>query len=463
MSDTTGSEDVQRLLERAAAAGPSDASFNAFTRIVLSGADATAREGVPDDVLVETLQRAFEGHAQKPAGGHRSAVSRMHATTAGGSYLSLVLLVNDDMPFIVDSVIGELQARGHMPLLVLHPILKTERNGAGMRERIVGAGDANWADGMQESIFAAVIDEISDAAASELAGALDSVLRDVRSAVADWRPMVSCLEGVVRQFERAPPQIAPGVLSETLEFCRWLIDGQFTFLGMRAYRLVGDAGSGTLEPVEDSGFGVLRDPGVPVLSKGGKPLEITPEIRRQLFAPHPLLITKSDMRSRVHRHAYMDYVGLKTYGADGRQNGELRMVGLFTSQAYTERPGAIPLLRQKVEAVLRRTGYAPGSHDGKMILNVIEHFPRDELFQIRDDMLAEWARAILDLDLRPRVRLLIRRDGFDRFVSALVYVPRERFSTQIRAQIGDALARGAGGHVSAFTPFFPEAALIRVH
>lgn len=257
--------------------------------------------------------------------------------------------------------------------------------------------------------------------------------------------------------------MAPGILNESLAFCQWLIDGQFTFLGLREYKLIGDLDSGHLEADEGSGLGVLRDPSAMVLSKGGEPLQLTPEIRQRMFSPNPLIITKSDLISLVHRRTHMDFIGLKTYDRDGLQTGELRVVGLFTSRAYTERATNIPLLRQKVEVVLQKTTVTPGSHDGKAILNVIENFPRDELFRISNDMLAEWSREILDLDLRPRVRVFTRRDRFDRFVSALVYVPRERFSTLIRMQIGDALCRAFGGHVSAFTPFFTEAALIRVH
>src|SRR5690606_35973411 len=117
--------------------------------------------------------------------------------------------------------------------------------------------------------------------------------------------------------------------------------------------------------------------------------------------PDPLIITKANVRSRVHRRTHMDYIGVKTYRTDGSLNGELRIVGLFTSQAYVKSPRDIPILRQKVEGVLALAGHPPESHAGKSLLNVLETFPRDELFQISTDELAVWSAGILDLELRP--------------------------------------------------------------
>ena len=169
------------------------------------------------------------------------------------------------------------------------------------------------------------------------------------------------------------------------------------------------------------------------------------------------------MRSRVHRRVYMDYVGVKRFDRDGKLIGEFRIVGLFTSTAYTRSMRTIPYLRRKVDAVLTRAGFDPDGHSGKALVNVLENYPRDELFQIDEDTLYQFALAILQLDERPRVRVLPRRDRFDRFVSVLVYVPRERYDSGVRKAIGDYLADVYQGHVSAFYPFFPEGPLVRVH
>src|SRR5262249_1513871 len=160
---------------------------------------------------------------------------------------------------------------------------------------------------------------------------------------------------------------------------------------------------------------------------------------------------------------YMDYVGVKRFDRGGKLVGEFRIVGLFTSTAYTRSTRSIPYLRRKVDAVVKRAGFDPDGHSGKALVNVLENYPRDELFQLDEDTLYEFALAVLQLDERPRVRVLPRRDRFDRLVSILVYVPRERYDSAVRKAIGDYLANAYQGRVSAFHPFFPEGQLVRTH
>src|SRR6476660_3564144 len=186
-------------------------------------------------------------------------------------------------------------------------------------------------------------------------------------------------------------------------------------------------------------------------------------MRALLKQPTLLIVTKSSGRSRVHRRVYMDYVGVKRFDRDGRLVGEFRIVGLFTSTAYTRSTRSIPYLLRKVDAVLARAGFDPDGHSGKALVNVLENYPRDELFQLDEDTLYQFALAVLQLDERPRVRVLPRGDRFDRFVSILVYVPRERYGSGVRKAIGDYLADAFKGRVSAFQPFFPEGQLVRVH
>ncbi|MCL4767117.1 MAG: NAD-glutamate dehydrogenase [Hyphomicrobiaceae bacterium] len=416
------------------------------------------------EALAGIARSSFAFAETKPRGRHKIRRHAVTLETASGSQpFTLVEIVNDDMPFLVDSIIGELQARGISALLVLHPILKVRRSGQGGLKRILGPGDSNWGDGTQESWIVLLLDAMTPAAADSLTETLSSVLDDVRVAVTDWQTMTARFDRAIHTLETSPPPIAPGLLSESLAFCRWLVDGQFTFLGLREYRLAGSEETGDLVPMEGSGLGVLRDQGLPVLSRRGAALAMTPEIRSHFFAPHPLVITKSNIMSRVHRRAFMDYVGLKTYKSDGSLAGELRLVGLFTSQAYTQPPQQIPFLRHKIETVIAQSGFAPGSHAAKAIANVLVTFPRDELFQVDEELLLGWARGIIDLDLRPRVRLFARLERFGRYVSVLVFVPRDRFTTSVRERIAAILAEAYGGSVRTFTPFFTEGPLVRVH
>jgi glutamate dehydrogenase len=232
---------------------------------------------------------------------------------------------------------------------------------------------------------------------------------------------------------------------------------------MRAYDLAGDPETGELNAAPEKGLGILRDPGLQVLRRGNELVAMTPEVRRFFFSPAPLIITKANVMSRVHRRVHMDYVGVKTYSPRGAPTGELRIVGLFTSHAYVRPAAEIPVLRHKVAAVLDAAGHPPASHDAKAITNILNNFPRDELFQIGVDRLKAWVDGILDLETRPRVRVFVRVDRFDRFVSALVYVPRDHFNSQVRERIGALLSASYQGRQVAFFPFFPaDGLLVRV-
>ncbi|MBI4723456.1 MAG: NAD-glutamate dehydrogenase, partial [Rhodomicrobium sp.] len=167
--------------------------------------------------------------------------------------------------------------------------------------------------------------------------------------------------------------------------------------------------------------------------------------------------------SAVHRQVHMDTIGIKLYGEGGKIEGEMRVAGLFTASAYNLSTTSIPLLRLKVEKVLRSSGYPLDSYSGRALLNVLETFPRDELFQISADQLARISEEILKIELTPRPRVFIRRDEFGRFISALVYVPRERYSTGVRVSIVKMLEEAFGGRLESVTPFFPEGAMVRMH
>ena len=170
---------------------------------------------------------------------------------------------------------------------------------------------------------------------------------------------------------------------------------------------------------------------------------------------------KSNQVSRVHRRAYMDYIGVKRYGPDGRPRGEVRFLGLFTAAAYDEPTRVVPLVRRKVANVLARAAKTEGSHDRRRLTTVLESYPRDELFQIDEDDLLTIALGAVHLYDRPRLGLFVRRDPFDRFVSVLLYTPKDRFTAALADRAGEILARAWGGRVSASYPAFSDAPLAR--
>ena len=365
------------------------------------------------------------------------------------------------MPFLLDSVMAELTEQGLDVRLVLHPILTVERDHTGALIGFRGDGPAVGA-ARRESFIHIHVERIEDEARQEqIVKAINAVLGDVRLCVADWRPMLARVGELIVEIKNNPPPLPVDEIAEATQFLEWLVANNFTFLGVREYAMTGDERGYVVVP--DSGLGILRLPDVHVLRRGNELVSITPEIMEFLREPRQLIITKANVRSRVHRRVHMDYIGVKRFDDNGQMIGEFRIVGLFTSTAYTRATRSIPYLRRKVDNLMRRSGFDPDSHSGKAFAAVLENYPRDELFQIDEDTLYGFARAIMHLDERPRVRVLPRRDRFDRFISIMVYVPRDRYDSAIRVAIGRHLASAYNGRVSAFYPSFPEGLLARVH
>jgi glutamate dehydrogenase len=419
---------------------------------------------VPDDVaqlgpndLAKLAARAWEALRKRAPGAPKISCETVTLEDSGPrKAVTVVEIVNDDMPFLVDSVMSELTERRVAIRLVAHPVFGVRREG----ERLVELGAADAVAGERESFIHIHLDPIADdAARADLVAALSTVLGEVRLAVQDWRPMRERVTAIVEEMKNNPPPLPVDEIAEAVQFLQWLLADNFTFLGMRDYQLQDNA----LEPDFDSALGVMRAHDLRVLRRGSELVEYTPEVMAFLKEPRPLIIAKANIRSHVHRRVHLDYIGIKRFDAGGNLLGEQRIIGLFTSTAYTRTAQSIPYLRRKIAHIERRAGFDPGSHSGKALANVLEHYPRDELFQVDEDTLYDFALAILQLDERPRVRVLARVDRFDRFVSVLVYVPRERYDSSVRAKIGDYLAIAFDGSIVAYYPYFPEGPLVRVH
>ena len=248
-----------------------------------------------------------------------------------------------------------------------------------------------------------------------------------------------------------------------MAFLRWLSADNFIFLGVREYEYTGGLDTGQLESKPGTGLGLSRDESMRLLARDQGQPALTPQIRAYFLNSPPVIVAKGNGKSTVHRPAHMDIIGIKLYGRDGRIAGQLRIAGLFAASAYNLSTLNIPLLRHKVETVLQGAGYPAGSHSERALLNALETFPRDELFQIPPEQLSRIVSEIVKTDLTPRPRVFIRRDEFERFISALVYVPRERHNTEVRVAIVRTLEEAFGGRLGSVTPFYPEGAMVRVH
>ncbi len=424
-----------------------------------------------DDVLAyrpEALAAACT-HAREQLSAWNGEDAHVHvgpvdALDLAGRALTVVTIVDRNMPFLYDSVMGEISNVHRDICLAAHPILSVHRAGDGaIKDISLSIGGQDDEKSQKVSIIQIHIPRLAATAIEALHASLAGVLDHVHRAVADWRPMLTKMDSVVTELKNAGGSQNLAEREEALAFLDWLRDDNFTFLGMREYNYRGSGKNATVERAEKTGLGILSDPNVRVLRLGSDHVTTTPELLAFLQGPDALIVTKANVRSLVHRRTYMDYIGVKRYDDSGRVVGEVRIVGLFTSTAYTRSVQRIPLLRSKTKAVVNSFDFDEESHSGKVLLNALESYPRDELFQIDVPMLAGFCEQIIELSDRPRVRVLPRIDRFDRFVSVLVYVPRDQYDSDARERIGAYLKDAFDARVSAYYPAFPEGGVARVH
>ncbi|MDQ3376091.1 MAG: NAD-glutamate dehydrogenase, partial [Actinomycetota bacterium] len=369
-------------------------------------------------------------------------------------------VLTDDMPFLVDSTRMEVNTRGYSIHLMLHPIMKVRRDDEGRLAEVLPA-EAEEEDAVSESVIHVEVDRQTEPEVlEELRACTERVLRQVHAAVEDWPAMLERVDEIVSGFE-APPPLDEDDLAEARAFLGWISDNNFTFLGYREYDLTTENGEDALMGVENTGLGILR-------ASGRKPrshsfAKLPPEVRRLARQPNLLNLTKANSRSTVHRPSYMDYVGVKKFDENGNVTGERRFLGLYTFSAYSMSVFEMPIVRRKVRYVMERSGFSKGSHNEKDLVEILETHPRDELFQISKEELFDIAMGILHLQERQRVRLFVRRDTYGRFFSCLVYVPRDRYDTEVRRRMQDILQDSLGGIGSAFDVRLSESVLARLH
>lgn len=423
-----------------------------------------------------TRQALVTTHVDLAAGkGLRDAVVKV---TPMRQY-ALVQIVHDDMSYLVDSVTSELTRQGHAIRIVAHPTVITHRHQESGRLLAVhrvptqsgtASGDTTAAladlgplmagEGaravVESWIGIQTVGPLTEDQAADLEHGLEEVLADVRAAIADTDRMRSAAFTAARALAHDAPPSVQGVRQST-ELLNWMEDGHFTFTGYREYLLQSGDNGQVLVALEDTGLGILRHrPSAP-------PAPLSIAGRNQIERPNPLIITKANSRSRVQRAAYMDYVAVKTYGADGRVTGERRFIGLWDPKAYTTSVEDIPLIRDKVAAVLALSGFPRDSHSGAELQQILETHPRDELFQVDVEELWETCRQILQLQERRRTRLFLRPDTYGRFMNALVFLPRDRYNTAVRGRIQDVLLETLGGESLDFQVRLTESVLARLY
>ncbi|GAA1632081.1 NAD-glutamate dehydrogenase [Actinoplanes couchii] len=372
---------------------------------------------------------------------------------------SVLRIVTDDMPFLVDSVIALLTAHNLQAHLMVHPLIVVRREPLGALAQLepeVEPDDAIDGD-LVESWIRIEIDPVRRPEAREqLLNEVRRVLTDVRDAVEDWPKMRQRAVDIADELSGTTLPVPDKDVTDSIELLRWLADDHFTFLGYREYRL--DA-EGLLTASPGSGLGILRGAGKPRRLAA----EMAPEVYERAMEQRLLMITKANSRATVHRSAYLDYIGVKSFDDAGNVVGERRFLGLFSSSAYRTSVRELPVVRRKVQEVMDRSGLSPRGHSGKDLLQILETYPRDELFQIKTDDLYEAVIGVLRMAGRRQLRLFLRRDGYGRFISCLIYLPRDRFTTGNRLRMQEILLRELNGVGVDYTTRVTERLLARVH
>src|SRR5215467_9786687 len=463
MVDVAG-EELASLLDKAAGLAQAQGATITGVGDLRNFLDAYYRH-MPLEELLEAGPARMAGVAAEHA---RLAASRPQGralvqVSAGGMYSALeesrgsVDIGTDDMPFLVDSITMELTRHGLESFHVIHPQLLVRRDLTGTLWEVVGPPTEarHGHDEIAESWTHIEIDTSSGVSLAELEKDLQRVLLDVRVAVEDYPKMA---EAAVRLADRLAAEGARAP-AETEALLRWLADNHFTFLGYREYDLLEGQDGMALQAVPGTGLGILRHD-----KRGSSSFAaLPPEVRARVKDPQRLILTKANSRSTVHRRSYLDYIAIKRVSPGGEINGEYRFLGLYTHDAYHESITRIPVLRRKLASVLEQARVAPDSHDGKDLTEILEGYPREELFQISVEELTPIALGVLHLRTHRQTRLFLRKDVYGRFMSCMVYLPRDRYTTRVRLRIQEILREALHGVAVEYSAMVGEAAMARLH
>jgi len=376
-----------------------------------------------------------------------------------------IQVITDDMAFLVDSLVAAVSSFGVNVNGLFHPVVSGKRDEEG---RWLPAKDES--DSVRESMILIMIPPQNNRLTRALNKELEQTLKEVGIINRDFKPLVRSVKHAAIELSQTHGDTPKADCDEAVEFLNWVADGNFVLFGARRYDFLHSLTPNGPTPdyvnpviMHEQCHGLLLDDEVTVLRQSSEPSVITSNVKAFLEGDPPVSVAKANLTSRVHRRVRMDYISVKHYGEDGPVTGETRYIGLFTADAYNRSPAYVPLLRRKVERVMKEAGAVEGAHNAKRLSYVLSTYPRDELFQIGHEDLLEISTGVAKAFDRPRTRLFVRRDPYDRFVSALVYVPLEHYNTRVRRRIGERLKDAFGGRVSAFYPQYSDAPMARVH
>jgi glutamate dehydrogenase len=418
-----------------------------------------------EELVGRSLPELIDGVEAMAAWGHNRAEGETLVRTYERDTETIIEVVTDDMPFLVDSVSAAISRLGRTITHLFHPQLVLIRDARGDIARISDTDvDDPWPPGaIAESWMRIEVER--DLVRSDMDG-IDArvvqVLGDVRKAVNDWQAMRVRAEELAQELSVNPPKgISASEVQEAHDLLLWLVQDNLTFIGYREYDLLEAGDDSALIPVRGTGLGILRRSDE--ISASASFAALPPAVRERASEPRVLVLSKANSRSTVHRSAYLDYISVKRFDHQGKVTGEHRFLGLYASSAYTRSVTEIPVLREKFEYVQEVLDFAPGSHSAKDLRQFLETYPRDELFQIRQEHLVKIAGSVLANQERRVTKLYVRSDDYARFVSALVYLPRDRYNTEVRERVENILLAAFQGASIDFTVLVSDSLLARIH
>ncbi|WP_375706615.1 NAD-glutamate dehydrogenase [Bartonella sp. AA126HLJHH] len=357
--------------------------------------------------------------------------------------ITVITLVNDNKPFLLDSILNVFNQHKNHIYLIAHPII-------------------DCASGKRISLMQIHIESLNKQQIQKLENELTLVLEQVNAAVQDWKPMLEEVEKHIHAYQISLPPHYKQEGEKAIEFLHWLMDDNFIFLGMRTYNFIKDQKPLKSFTASNIELGILTDASIHIVDD--KSMKEPPqEVLSFMESDNLFIVTKANSRSKIHRSVWLDYIGLKIFDKENQLCGELRIVGLFTSSAYTRSILQIPFLKEKARTIIQRLGHNHADYSGKALISALETYPRDEMFRSDVDTLTENTKLILQLDERPRLRVLAHTDSFGRFVSILVYVPRDQYSSSLREKVGEHFVELYKGDFFESYPLFLESTLIRVY
>ncbi len=374
---------------------------------------------------------------------------------------TVIQIIVDDTPFLVDSVRMAINRNNLTSHLILHTPMHFKRDDNGQVTEFVDKENRSDKH-ISETVFLIEVDRISESKnLNNLVKELKSVVSEVSLSVADWQPMRDKLTQITNGFDSSNSKASAQVKSQGKTFLNWLNDHNFTLMGYRYYKVIAIEGDHRWCPVDDSSLGLMKNS----ISARERVLANVPaNARDNALSSNPLMLTKTNSKSRVHRPAYMDYIGIKEFDDKGNVSGEHRFLGLYSASFYNSSATDLPMLREKIQRMCELSGFEPNTHAYKAFVNIVETYPRDELIQTPDEELAQTIMGIFQMQERGMVKLFVRKDAFGRFFSCMVYVPRERYNTQLRRETQALLKRSfkAKGDIE-FTTYFSESVYARTH